>query len=104
MSLSLSFRGGTLLPMLPTMFDNVLMRQPAPHAELDNISVGFRCLMMAAVSLERLMGMQQLNRSLLLKGITYNTHFSGIGSIEIGASMINAACKSLWGKGCLERT
>jgi hypothetical protein len=80
------------------------MRQQAPREKEDTIATGFRCLTIAAASLEMLLGIEQLDRSMLLRGISFSTHFSGIGSIEIGASMINATCQSLWGRGCFEHT
>ena len=49
----------------------------------EDLTPGFRAIILAAASVETLVGHSQLLKSKLLSGCSFTTNFSGIGAVDL---------------------
>ena len=62
-----------------------------------SIDEAFRSLLIALTKLQDIVPHQKLVQTMLVRGSAFSTYFSGMGSVEKAADMVNAAVKAVFG-------
>eukprot|EP00435_Cladocopium_sp_Y103_P041520 s43_g11.t1 len=74
---------------------------PTAAPEQDQISSGsidgtFRSLFIALTKLQDIVPHQKLAQTMLVRGTAFSTYFTGMGSVEVAADMVNSAVKAVF--------